>query len=68
MPDRPTSPDRAASTGSREGQTNNRVLAGIAFAAVIAVLLLFGSTFFNSDQKGVDVTATQPTTTSPTPD
>jgi hypothetical protein len=67
MPDRPTSPDRAASTGSREGQTNSRVLAGIALAAVIAVLLLFGSTF-NSDQKGVDVTATQPTTTSPTPD
>jgi hypothetical protein len=68
MPDRPISPDRPASTGSREGQTNNSVLIGIALAAVIAVLLLFGSTFFNSDQKGVDVTATQPTTQSPTPD
>ena len=59
MPDRPTSPDRAASTGSRKGQTNNRVLAGIALAAVIAVLLLFGSTFFNSAQESVDVAATR---------
>ena len=67
MPDRPTNPDKPEGMQTNEGRTDNSVLIGIALAAVVAVLILFGSTIFNSDQKGVDVTATQPTTESPTP-
>ena len=66
MPDRPTSPDRPVDTG--EGQTDNMVLAGIALVTALAILLLIGSAFFISDQKSVDVSATQPTTESPTTD
>jgi len=68
MPDRPTNPDKPEGMQTNEGRNDNSVLIGIALAAVVAVLILFGSTIFDSDQKGVDVTATQPTTESPTPD
>jgi hypothetical protein len=36
--------------------------------AALAILFLIGSAFFISDERSVDVTATQPTTESPTPD
>ena len=52
-------PDRSSSTQTREGQSDNSVPIGIPLAAVITVLFLFGSTFFNSAQESVDVAATR---------
>ena len=39
---------------------------GIVLAGIVAALILVGSVFFQSDQKGVDVTVNQPSTESPT--
>ena len=53
-------PDRSRpSIPIREGQSDNSVPIGIPLAALIAVLFLFGSTFFNSAQESVDVAATR---------
>jgi hypothetical protein len=52
-------PDRSPSTQTREGQHDNPLPIGIPLAAVIAVLFLFASTFFNSGQKSLDVAAPQ---------
>ena len=54
MPDIPT---------NRE--TGNAMTIGIV-AGIVAALILVGSVFFQSDQKGVDVTVNQPSTESPT--
>jgi hypothetical protein len=48
-------PERSPGTQTREGQHDNPLPIGIPLAAVIAVLFLFGSTFFNSGQKSFDV-------------
>ena len=50
-------PDQSPSTQTREDQPDNATPIGIPLAAVIAVLFLFGSTFFNSSQKSFDVAA-----------
>ena len=39
---------------------------GIVLAGIVAALILVGSFFFQSDQKGVDVTVNQPSTELPT--
>ena len=53
-------PDRSRpSIPIREGQSDNSVPIVIPLAALIAVLFLFGSTFFNSAQESVDVAATR---------
>ena len=44
-------PDRSPGSDIREGQSDNSVPVGIPLAAVIAILFLFGSSFFNSGQK-----------------
>ena len=44
-------PDRSPGSETREGQSGNSVPVGIPLAAVIAMLFLFGSSFFNSGQK-----------------
>jgi hypothetical protein len=38
---------------------------GLVLAAVVATFILFGSVLFKSDQKSVDMAATQPSTESP---
>jgi hypothetical protein len=59
MPNGPTSED----TG-RQG-TDDPLTIGLVLAAVVATFILFGSVFFKSDQKSVNVAATQPSTESP---
>ena len=60
-------PDRSPpSIPTREGQSDNSVPIGIPLAAVIAVLFLFGSTFFNSAQESVDVAVTRLSAEAPT--
>ena len=62
MPENPTS--RQPPQTSRD----TSLIIGLVLAGVVALLILAGSVFVGSDQKGVDVTATQPGTSSPTPD
>ena len=62
MPENPTS--RQPPQTSRD----TSLIIGFVLAGVVALLILAGSVFVGSDQKGVDVTATQPSTSSPTPD
>jgi len=50
-------PDRSPSRQTPEGQHDKPMPIGIPLAAGIAVLFLFGSTFFNSGQKSFDVAA-----------
>ena len=52
-------------TQTREGQSDNSVPIGIPLEAVIAVLFLFGSTFFDSGES-FDVGAPGLSTVSPT--
>ena len=49
-----------------KSQSDNSVPVGIPLAAVIAVLFLFGSTFFNSAQESVDVAVTRLSAEAPT--
>ena len=60
MPD--TSTSRA--TGRRHSEITLTV--SLVLAGVVAILILVGSVFFQSDQKGVDVTVNQPSIESPT--
>ena len=62
MPENPTS--RQPPQTSRD----TSLIIGLVLSGVVALLILAGSVFVGSDQKGVDVTATQPSTSSPTPD
>jgi hypothetical protein len=62
MPENPTS--RNPTQSSRD----TPLIVGLVLAGVVALLILAGSVFVGSDQKGVDVTATQPSTESPVPD
>ena len=50
MPDRPT-PDRPIGRDTPKGQTNNALIISLVLAGVVAVLILGGATFFNSDEK-----------------
>ena len=59
-------PDRSPRSETREGQSDNSVPIGIPLASLIAVLFLFGSTFFNSGQKSFDVAAPRLSTELPT--
>ena len=60
MPDISTS----RATGRRHSEITLTV--SLVLAGVVAILILVGSVFFQSDQKGVDVTVNQPSTESPT--
>jgi hypothetical protein len=51
---------------STSRETGNALTIGLVLAGIVAVLILVGSVFFQSDQKGVDVTINQPSTESPT--
>ena len=60
-------PDRSPRSGKpAKVNHDNSVPIGIPLAAVIAVLFLFGSTFFNSGQKSFDVAAPRLSTELPT--
>jgi flagellar basal body-associated protein FliL len=67
MPDRPT-PDRPIGRDTPKGQTNNALIISLVLAGVVAVLILGGATFFNSDEKSADATTTPPSTETPVPD
>ena len=47
-------------------ETGNALTIGIVLAGIVAALILVGSVFLQSEQKGVDVTINQPSTESPT--
>ena len=49
------------STSRATGRTHRDITLSVSLvlAAVVAILILVGSIFFSSDQKGVDVTANQ---------
>jgi hypothetical protein len=49
-----TMPDRSVDRSAREPWTNT-VLIGVVLAAGLAIVLLFGSTMFNSNRTSVDV-------------
>ena len=66
MPDRPT-PDRPIGRDTPKGQTNNALIISLVLAGVVAVLILGGATFFNSDEKSADATTTPPSTETPVP-
>jgi hypothetical protein len=51
---------------STSRETGNALTIGLVLAGIVAVLILVGSVFFQSDHKGVDVTINQPSTESPT--
>jgi hypothetical protein len=57
-------PDKTIGREAGGSRRDNYVIYGIVLAAVVAVLLLFGSNLF-TDEKSVDVTPTQPSTESP---
>jgi hypothetical protein len=59
-------PDRSPNTQTREGQSDNSVPIGLPLAALIAVLFLFGSTFFNSGQQSFEAAAPRLSTELPT--
>ena len=46
-------------------QTGNAMPISIVLAEIVAALILMSSVFFQSEQKGVDVTVNQPSTKSP---
>ena len=69
MPDKP-SPETPVSSDTQKSQSD-RVTAltiGLVLAGVVAFLVLAGATFFNSDEKKVDVTANPPSTEAPVTD
>ena len=47
-------------------ETGNVLTIGLVLAGIVAILILVGSVSFTPDQKGVDITANQPSTESPT--
>jgi hypothetical protein len=51
---------------STSRETGNALPIGLLLAGIVAVLILVGSVFFQSDQKSVDVSVNQPSTESPT--
>ena len=59
-------PDRSPGSETREGQSDDSVPVGSPLAAVIAILFLFGSSFFNSGEKSFDVAAPRLSTELPT--
>ena len=59
-------PDRSLNMQTSEVQSDNSVPIGIPLAAVIAVLFLFGSTFFNASQQSFETAAPRLSTGSPT--
>jgi hypothetical protein len=59
-------PDQSHSAQTRDDHSDNALPMGIPLAAVIAILFLFGSTFFNSPQKSFDVAAPRLSTELPT--
>jgi hypothetical protein len=66
MPDKIVSRD---TRDTRDAHTDNNVLIGIALAAVVALLLLFGARFFagESDVNTAPPTTEAPATTNPQP-
>ena len=66
MPDKP-SPETPVSSDTQKSQSDPLTI-GLVLAGVVAVLILAGATFFNSDEKKVDVTANPPSTEAPVTD
>ena len=67
MPDKP-SPETPVSSDTQKSQTDSGLTIGLVLAGVVAFLVLAGATFFNSDEKKVDVTANPPSTEAPVTD
>ena len=67
MPDKP-SPERPVSRDTQKSQSDSALTIGLVLAGVVAFLVLAGATFFNSDEKKVDVTANPPSTEAPVTD
>ena len=66
MPDKP-SRERPVGRDTQKSQTDPLTI-GLVLAGVVAVLILAGATFFNSDEKKVDVTTNPPSTEAPVTD
>ena len=66
MPDKPST-DGPVSRDTQKSQTDPLTI-GLVLAGVVAVLILAGATFFNSDEKKVDVTTNPPSTEAPVTD
>ena len=60
-------PERPVSRDTQKSQTDPLTI-GLVLAGVVAVLILAGATFFNSDEKKVDVTTNPPSTEAPVTD
>ena len=67
MPDKPN-PETPVSSDTQKGQSDSALTIGLVLAGVVAFLVLAGATFFNSDEKKVDVTANPPSTEAPVTD
>jgi hypothetical protein len=67
MPDKP-SPERPVSSDTQKSQSDSALTIGLVLAGVVAFLVLAGATFFNSDEKKVDVTTNPPSTEAPVTD
>jgi hypothetical protein len=67
MPDKP-SPETPVSSDTQKSQSDSALTIGLVLAGVVAFLVLAGATFFNSDEKKVDVTANPPSTEAPVTD
>ena len=67
MPDKP-SPETPVSSDTQKSRSDSALTIGLVLAGVVAFLVLAGATFFNSDEKKVDVTANPPSTEAPVTD
>ena len=67
MPDKP-SPETPVSSDTQKSQSDSALTIGLVLAGVVAFLVLAGATFFNSDEKKVDVTTNPPSTEAPVTD
>ena len=67
MPDKP-SPETPVSSDTQKSQSDSALTIGLVLAGVVAFLILAGATFFNSDEKKVDVTTNPPSTEAPVTD
>ena len=59
-------PDTSTSRATGRRHSDITLTVSLVLAGVVAILILVGSIFYSSDQKGVYVTANQPSTESPT--
>ncbi len=57
-------PDTSTSRATGRTHSDITLTVSLVLAGLVAILILVGSIFYTPDQKGVDVTANQPSTES----